>query len=116
MTDASPGEGSSSSSKREIDSDDGGFTYDSDAYNDDLPYYVEAGATSLLLDDGRVVGAAALDLRRGELFAVSAKATVLATGHSDYLATRATATREQSADGIAMALRAGAEVANLEIQ
>jgi succinate dehydrogenase / fumarate reductase flavoprotein subunit len=81
-----------------------------------IPVHEECAATSLLMDDGRVVGATVLDLRRGRFYAVLAKSTVIATGHSDYLATRATATREQSADGIAMALRAGAELANLEVQ
>jgi len=81
-----------------------------------IPVREECAATNLLVDDGRVVGATVLDLRRGALFAVLAKCTVIATGQSDFLASRATATREQSADGIAMALNAGAELANLEIQ
>ncbi len=81
-----------------------------------IPVHEESAATSLLVDDGRVVGATVLDCRRGRLYAVLARSTVIATGHSDYLATRATGTREQSADGIAMALKAGAELANLEIQ
>jgi succinate dehydrogenase / fumarate reductase flavoprotein subunit len=82
----------------------------------DIALYEECAATSLVQDDGRIVGVTVLDYRRGRLFAISAKAVVLATGHSDYLATRSTGTREQSADGIAMALRAGADLANLEIQ
>ncbi len=81
-----------------------------------IPVYEECAVTSLLQSGGRVVGATVLDYRRGRLFAINAKSTVIATGHSDYLATRSTGTREQSADGIAMALRAGAELANLEIQ
>ena len=81
-----------------------------------IPVMEECAATSLLVRDGRVVGATLLDQRQGGMTAVLAGATILATGHSDYLATRATATREQSADGIAMALRIGAEVANLEMQ
>lgn len=82
-----------------------------------IAVHEECGATSLLQDDqGRVVGATMLDSRDGRIFSILAKAVILATGHSDYLASRSTATREQSADGIAMALRAGAEVANLEIQ
>ena len=44
----------------------------------------------------------------GETFAVQARAVVLATGYSDRLHKRSTATREMSADGIAMAWRAGA--------
>ncbi len=81
-----------------------------------IPVYEECAVTSLLTDGERVVGATVLDYRRGKFFAIAAKSTILATGHSDYLATRATGTREQSADGIAMALRVGAELANLEIQ
>ena len=81
-----------------------------------IPVLEETAATSLLMRDGRVVGATVLDCCRGKFSAILAKSTILATGHSDYLATRSTGTREQSADGIAMALRAGAEVANLEIQ
>lgn len=81
-----------------------------------IPVYEECAVTSLLQRGRRVVGAMAFDYRRGRLFAISAKSTIIATGHSDYLATRATGTREQSADGIAIALRAGAELANLEIQ
>ena len=69
----------------------------------DIALYEECAATSLVQDDGRIVGVTVLDYRRGRLFAISAKAVVLATGHSDYLATRSTGTREQSADGIAMA-------------
>lgn len=81
-----------------------------------IPVYEECAVTALLQDGSRVVGAAVFDYRRGKLFVIGAKSTVIATGHSDYLATRSTGTREQSADGIAMALRAGAELANLEIQ
>lgn len=77
----------------------------------------EAMATSLLTDsDGGVIGLTALDYLNGELYAVTAKAVVLATGHSDRFAARSTATREQSADGIAMAWAIGAELQNLEIQ
>ena len=81
-----------------------------------ITVHEECAVTSLLTDGERVVGATVLDYRRGKFFAIAAKSTILATGHSDYLATRSTGTREQSADGVAMALRAGAEAANLEIQ
>jgi succinate dehydrogenase flavoprotein subunit len=81
-----------------------------------VPVHEECAVTSLITDGERVVGATVLDYRRGRFFVISAKRVILATGHSDYLATRATGTREQSADGVAMALRIGAELANLEIQ
>jgi succinate dehydrogenase flavoprotein subunit len=81
-----------------------------------IPVHEECAVTSLLTNGERVVGATVLDYRRGRFFAIEAASVVLATGHSDYLATRSTGTREQSADGIAMALRIGAELANLEVQ
>jgi succinate dehydrogenase / fumarate reductase, flavoprotein subunit len=81
-----------------------------------IPLHEECAITSLVTNAGRVVGATVLDYRSGRFFVIHAKTTILATGHSDYLATRATGTREQSADGIAMAVRVGAELANLEIQ
>lgn len=81
-----------------------------------IPVHEECAVTSLVTDGERVVGATVLDYRRGKFFAIAAKSVILATGHSDYLATRATGTREQSADGVAMAVRVGADLANLEIQ
>lgn len=77
----------------------------------------ETAVTALLTDDdGAVTGVVALHYPSGERYAISAKAVVLATGHSDRLSTRSTGTREQSADGIALAARVGAEMCNLEIQ
>ena len=77
----------------------------------------EAMVFSLLQDaDGQVTGAMVLDYKSGELFAVSAKATIIATGHTNWLSTRSTGTREMAANGLAMAARAGAELTNLEMQ
>ena len=77
----------------------------------------EAAVTALLTDGhGAVAGVVALHLPTGELHAVRARAVVLATGHADRLTKRATGTREQSADGIALAYRAGADLVNLEMQ
>ena len=77
----------------------------------------EAAVTAFLTDDhGAVAGVVALHLPTGDLHAVRASAVVLATGHADRLTKRATGTREQSADGIALAYRAGAELVNLEMQ
>ena len=52
----------------------------------------------------------------GEYIIVEARAVVLATGYSDRLHARSTGTREMSADGIAMAWRAGATLVNMEMQ
>ncbi|MFZ0694142.1 MAG: FAD-binding protein, partial [Alphaproteobacteria bacterium] len=77
----------------------------------------EAMAFSLLQGGkGDVIGAMVFDYKHGRLYAVRAKATILATGHTNWLAKRSTGTREMAANGLAMAARVGAELQNLEIQ
>ena len=76
----------------------------------------ETAATSLLTADGEVVGATALDYRNGEQVVVRAKATILATGHSNYLSLRSTGTREGTGAGWIMAFRIGCTLKNLEMQ
>lgn len=82
----------------------------------DIRVLEETMATALLVSGGCCLGAVALDCRTGEIQAICSKSTILATGQSDYLSLRSTGTREQSADGISLALRAGCEVMNMEIQ
>jgi succinate dehydrogenase/fumarate reductase flavoprotein subunit len=82
-----------------------------------IPMHEECAVCSLLRNArGEVCGVLAFDYLRGELFAVRSRAVILATGHADRLVRRSTGTREQSGDGIALALRAGAELTNLEMQ
>ncbi|VVE87447.1 FAD-binding protein [Pandoraea bronchicola] len=82
-----------------------------------IPMHEECVVTALLRSaNGDVCGLTAMDYVHGEMFAVYAKAVVMATGHADRLVRRSTGTREQTGDGIALALRAGAEMTNLEMQ
>lgn len=81
-----------------------------------IPLMQETMVTSLLTQGNQVVGVTALDIVRGELFVIRAKAVIVATGPSNYLSTRATGTREQCANGFAMAYRAGAQMQDLEMQ
>jgi succinate dehydrogenase/fumarate reductase flavoprotein subunit len=77
----------------------------------------ETVATSLLhRPDGSVGGVFCLNYITGEYTAVIARAVILATGYSDRLHTRSTGTREMSADGVALAWRAGATLVNMEMQ
>jgi len=77
----------------------------------------ETVATSLLQNlDGSVGGVFCLNYITGEYTAVLARAVILATGYSDRLHTRSTGTREMSADGVALAWRAGATLLNMEMQ
>jgi succinate dehydrogenase/fumarate reductase flavoprotein subunit len=82
-----------------------------------IPCLEEAAVTALLCrPDSSVGGVFALDCLRGEFIVVLARAVILATGYSDRLHARSTGTREMSGDGIAMAWRVGAALANLEMQ
>jgi succinate dehydrogenase / fumarate reductase flavoprotein subunit len=82
-----------------------------------IPCFEECAATALLRrPDGSVGGVFGLNYITGEYVVVLARAVVLATGYSDRLHARSSGTREMSGDGIAMAWRVGASLANLEMQ
>jgi succinate dehydrogenase / fumarate reductase flavoprotein subunit len=82
-----------------------------------IPCLEETAVTALQCrPDGSVGGLFALDYLRGDYVVVLARAVILATGYSDRLHARSTGTREMSGDGIAMAWRVGATLANLEMQ
>jgi len=82
-----------------------------------IPRLEETIATALLRNsDGEIGGVFCLNLMTGEYLVVEARAVVLATGYSDRLHARSTGTREMSADGIALAWRAGATLVNMEMQ
>ena len=76
----------------------------------------ETTVTRLLVNDGEVVGAAALDFVTSTFYIIRAKAVILATGHSNYLSERSTGTRDGSASGWVMAYEAGCRLQNLEMQ
>jgi succinate dehydrogenase/fumarate reductase flavoprotein subunit len=82
-----------------------------------IPRLEETVVTALLRrQDGAVGGVFALDCMTGDYVVARARAVILATGYSDRLHARSTGTREMSADGIALAWRVGATLANLEMQ
>jgi succinate dehydrogenase / fumarate reductase flavoprotein subunit len=72
--------------------------------------------TRLLVEDGRCVGALAFDIRTGERTAYTADAVVLATGGHTRLWRRSSSRAdENTGDGMALALAAGAELADMEL-
>ena len=82
-----------------------------------IPRLEETVATALVRNsDGNIGGVFCLNYMTGEYVVVRARAVVLATGYSDRLHQRSTGTREMSADGLAMAWRAGATMVNMEMQ
>jgi len=68
----------------------------------------------LLVDGDRVVGVEALDCATGELTRYTASAIVLATGGAGQLFSQTTNPDVATGDGIALAFRAGAELADVE--
>jgi succinate dehydrogenase / fumarate reductase flavoprotein subunit len=70
--------------------------------------------TDLVLDDGICVGAHALHVPTGKALTIAAKATVIATGGLTRLYARNSASLNMGGDGYALALRAGAELLDME--
>ncbi len=68
----------------------------------------------LYVREGRVIGALGLDLKSGCFLRIQAKAVVLATGGWHKAFSIVTGSRELTGDGIAMAYRAGAKLADME--
>jgi len=70
--------------------------------------------TDLVTHDGRAIGAVARHLPTGDSVSIAAKATVIATGGLTRLYRRNSASANMGGDGYALALRAGAELVDME--
>jgi succinate dehydrogenase/fumarate reductase flavoprotein subunit len=76
----------------------------------------ECRAVELLLDDaGRAAGALLLDMRTGAFVAVRARATLLAMGGGPTMYRVIACSADKSADGIALAYRAGLPLRDMEM-
>ena len=80
-----------------------------------IPVYEEWFAWKLVVDGGRCVGLIAWDLLDGGLKTVGAKATILATGGAGRLYSGTTNAFACTGDGMAMALRAGLPLKDMEM-
>jgi succinate dehydrogenase/fumarate reductase flavoprotein subunit len=72
-------------------------------------------ATRLLLGNGAVAGALALDNRSGALLPISARAVVIATGGSARIYERSDNPVDLTGDGFFLAFEAGAELISMEL-
>jgi len=78
-------------------------------------FFDECFAVDLVRDDeGYILGAVILDIASGELMVIEAKTTLLATGGVGQLFRTNTNARINTGDGMAMALRAGIPVQDME--
>jgi fumarate reductase flavoprotein subunit len=76
--------------------------------------YDEWFVTKLLVDDGRVQGVVALDLKSGKVEAITARAVILCTGGCGRLFPFTTNASIKSGDGMALAYRAGVPLKDME--
>src|SRR5205807_637927 len=70
--------------------------------------------TDLVVEDGEVAGAVALDTAAGTPVTITAKAVVIATGGLTRIYRRNSASANMGGDGYALALAAGAELVDME--
>ena len=75
----------------------------------------EAFVTKLLIEDSRCVGVVAIDLRTGRIEAITAKATILATGGLGRIYAFSTNGNICTGDGMALAYRAGVPLKDMEM-
>lgn len=80
----------------------------------EIARYDEWFVTRLLVDDGRVHGVVAVELRSGRIRAIAAKAVVLATGGCGKVFPFTTNANINTGDGMALAYRAGAPLKDME--
>ena len=76
--------------------------------------YDEWFVTRLLVNEGRVVGLTALDIRSGTMRALTAKAIIIATGGLGRIFPFTTNAAINTGDGMALAYRAGAPLKDME--
>jgi succinate dehydrogenase / fumarate reductase, flavoprotein subunit len=81
----------------------------------DIPTYEEYFAWKLVVNDGRCQGVIAWDLLRGGLTSIPAKTVILATGGAGRLYTGTTNAYACTGDGMAMALREGVALKDMEM-
>jgi succinate dehydrogenase / fumarate reductase flavoprotein subunit len=77
--------------------------------------YDEWFVTSLIVDDGQCRGCVAMNIRTGELHAITAKATIVATGGLGRVYEPSTNALICTGDGISLAYRAGAPIMDMEM-
>ncbi|MDD2381040.1 MAG: FAD-dependent oxidoreductase, partial [Mariniphaga sp.] len=78
-----------------------------------IPFEYTA-AVQLLKDNNRITGIQALDFRTGKNLVIKSKAVILATGGLSRIYSRSTNPHTATGDGIALAVEAGARVADIE--
>jgi len=81
---------------------------------DNVKFYDEWFVVSLLVKDKTVAGLTAIDIKTGEMYALRAKAVVMATGGHERIYGFTTFSHTATGDGMTIAYRAGAQLKDME--
>ena len=79
-----------------------------------IHFYDEWFVTSLTIENNRATGLTAIEMKSGEMHALSAKAIVIASGGHERIYEFTTFSHTTTGDGMAMAYRAGAPLEDME--
>jgi len=82
---------------------------------DQIHRHDEAFVTKLLVENSRCLGVTAIDVRSGQMYAITAKATILATGGLGRIYAFTTNGNICTGDGMALAYRAGVPLKDMEM-
>ena len=88
--------------------------YDTCLRYQNIQFYHEWFVTKILVEGGEFRGATAIELKSGDFVAFKAKAGIIATGGAGRLYAFATYSHSSTADGLAMAYRAGIPLKDME--
>ncbi len=88
--------------------------YERSLMYDNIERYSEYFVTSLIIEDNRVKGLTAIDLRTGDLMVFQSKAVIIATGGAGRLYEFTTYSHTVTGDGMAIAYRAGIPLKDME--
>ena len=83
-------------------------------YTDNFTRYDEFFATAILMKDGKFAGLAAIDMAKGRMVLFRAKALIICTGGAGRLYGFTTYAHTVTGDGLAMALRIGLPLEDME--
>lgn len=81
----------------------------------DIKVHDETVVTRLFVENGKVVGALAFEMRTGKFLAIESKAVILATGGGGRLFKVTSNSWESTGDGFALAFDAGASLMDMEM-
>jgi len=81
---------------------------------DNVKFYNEWFATSLIVENNMAIGLTAIDQKTGEMHAFQAKSIIMATGGHERIYEFTTFSHTTTGDGMAMAYRAGAPLMDME--